>query len=417
MNELARAIHAELASACRHLLDEGVAPVASARAPTGAVGPLAHVLRVTDALWATWSSALRDLEQVESGATFETVLSRLPRRAVPSRRAYDWAMVRGKPAPLVWESARPARVVPRAPLAWLLHGVEALQEELGRNAALLDGSLEEATRFREGSTFGRAELEVLEEQSASLRRAVDRAARMRHRLLALAEFNLRPSPRPPHPFPRTRAWQGVRATLRRLIDPLGALPGIARDLFGDEPTAVQLPYLYQRWCGWKVVLALRSLGFSPSGDPIPALLLSGSVEFRRGDAVVQLLCDPRLVAGKPPLGGIYVQQGEVTPDLVLTTETPRGLAAFVLDPTLRTTYEARREKARYLELVKLVGARTVAGARVVPGPERSWAAAPISGGCFVDDWRGAHGTVPMHPCEYEEGPLLAWLGDLVAMRG
>jgi hypothetical protein len=176
---------------------------------------------------------------------------------------------------------------------------------------------------------------------------------------------------------------------------------------------VQLPYLYQRWCGLKLIEGLRRLDFLPRKDPLPALLLSGEVEFRKGSRRIHLYCDPRLVQGKEPIGGMRVQHGEASPDFVLTTSGPGGPRVFVLDPTLSTDPDVRRKKAKYLQLIHLMGSHTVAGVRMLRGPTRSWAASPLSGAvCLVEDWSGAHGTIPMNPCAFEAAPLQAWLEDL-----
>ncbi len=414
MNRLERAVRAELSQVCAHLMDAGLEAESDCATVLGSTGPVGYVLQTTAAWEKLLPRALDDLAQVSSGLCDEVIATRIPRRAGPSRHAYDYVRSGQTLAPLVWESRVPILEPARAPLAWLLHGLSLLHEELSQRIAVFGGALDEAISFREGSTFGAEDLHQLQLRSQELQTALDRSNRMRSVTRALAPPGLCPSRKPPIPFPRSNAWLRMRKLLRGLEQPESRLPSIARSLFVDDPRSTDTSYLYQRWCGWMLVTELRALGFSTSADPIPALLLSGAIRFLRGTQKLVLLCDPRFVRGKQPLHGISVQSGEATPDLVLTAEGVAGRITYVLDPTLSCEREARSRKRKYLRVLKVGGVRNVAGVDVLAGPQRSWAAAPLAGAvCEVDDWRGLHGTLPMNPCDYECAPLRAWLEDFL----
>jgi len=223
----------------------------------------------------------------------------------------------------------------------------------------------------------------------------------------------------PAPFPRGASWATLRSLALGLGDPLAAAVAIARELALRAEAGVDLAYLYQRWCGWRLVEGLAALGWRARTDPLPALLMSGAVEFDRDGAFLELLCEPRLASRKGSVRGVTAAVGELTPDFVLLTHGPEGLDAHVLDPTLSLDTGHRRAKRKYLRYIQIDGIRVVAGVKVIAGPLRSWAAAPLTGTrCVLDseDWRGSHGTVPMNPMDYRGDALLDWLRDLERPR-
>jgi len=417
MSDLARALLRDLAAASEHLLDEGFASRAgSASRASGVRGPLGVTLRLADSLCRTAPRALLELERLPATDRETVVAVREPRRAMPSRRPYDYAEHRGRLAPVVWESRLPELEMPTEHLAWLSHGAAILLERLDWHRGVLDRAHAESVRFREGSAYGDEELARLDAHRASLDEARRGAHELRSRLHRQSSTPLRPTPRLPYPFPTTPSWRSLRATLRALADPSVQLPSLVADLHDPEASGIDLAFLYQRWCGLQLIRALRHHGLRPTRDPIPALLLAGAIEFRsatESTATVTLLCEPRLASRKRPLHGLFVTHGESSPDLVLITDE----RVYVLDPTLSRSPDLHRDKAKYLDVLSVARARTIAGVRFpTTGPDRSWAAAPLPGtSCRPTDWRGEHGVVPMEPGGVESGAIGAWVGDLLGL--
>ncbi|MEX1023953.1 MAG: hypothetical protein WD226_02645 [Planctomycetota bacterium] len=415
MSELALAIQRDLAAASEHLLDEGFAERRVAGAPVlGVRGPLGHTLRLVAALLGSVPRALLELERLPASRRESVIAVRVPRRAAPSRRPYDYIKHEGRLAPVVWETRQPEFELPIDALAWLAHGVDLASDRLAWHRSILERSRDEAVRFREGTSFGRDELSQLDARQLAIDEAGLALIALRRRLDRLAPARLRPSPRLPFPFPHSPAWRSTRATIRALEEPSSALASLLSDLVDPDDIGLDLGYLYQRWCGLKLVVALGELGFWPTTDPVPPLLLAGSVEFRRDGCSLMLLIEPRLASRKRAIHGLFVRRGESSPDLVLVGDSEAGPVVYVLDPTLRRTPEARAEKKKYLDVLSVRRSRTVAGVRVAStGPDRAWAAAPIDGSsCLLDDWRGDHGTIPMDPLSFESAPLAAWLTDV-----
>ncbi|MCB9903809.1 MAG: hypothetical protein H6831_05320 [Planctomycetes bacterium] len=416
MTDFARALLRDLAAASEHLLDEGFASRAGAAARIrGVRGPLGITLRLADALQRATPRALQELERLPATGRETIVAVREPRRATPSRRPYDYAEHAGALAPVVFESRRPELELPTEHLAWIAHGLALLLERLEDHRNLLDLAYDEAVRFREGSSFGDTELALLDSRRSALDVALRATADLRARLARQSPTRLSPTPRLPYPFPQTPAWRSLRTTIRALTDPAVHLPTLAADLQDPDASGIDLAYLYQRWCGLRLIETLHTLGLRPTTDPIPPLLLAGAIEFRSQDPTqppVTLLCEPRLASYKRPLHGLFVTHGETSPDFVLLSES----SVYVLDPTLSHSPELHRQKAKYLDVLSIARARTVAGVRFpTTGPDRSWAAAPIAGeACRPNDWRGASGVVPMRPGEVGRGALADWVRDLLS---
>jgi hypothetical protein len=407
---------AELAAASAHLLEKGLAP-ASARESDLVVGPATIAAGDAARLAGLVKHALLELATTPSSTNETLEIQRVPRRARASRRACDHALHGASVVPIAFLALEPTLEAPRAPLEWLLSLIDGVDDELERHVALYDESLDEAVRFRSGSDYGVLDVAQLEDNHRRLvaARALLRATR---RLVRDASsFGLVARPQRPRPFPRSRTFEALAHLEEKRSDPRRAGRALASDLFGQRGRGIDVAYLYQRWCGVKLVAALAALGYEAQSDPVPALLLSGAVEFRSPTGIATLVSEPRLVAGKPPVEGLFVHHGESSPDFVLLVHTGEGRRAHVLDPTLRHLDDARREKARYLEIVKVEGSRRIAGVGVQPGVDTSWAAAPLDHtNCLPVDWRGEHGTVPMNPLRFDSRPLERWLSFVLGRR-
>jgi len=431
--ELEEALRHDLLQVCAHLLDRyaydaGQAVSLGASASVGApLGPLGLALRGAAAVARHTPTALEELEADPIGG--EELIQHLPvpRRALPSRRAADYASAAGTPyavaapaMPRNWQSWTSAGRPPRAAVAWLLALVESYRARLAEHVTGIEDAIDEAIAFRGArSAWGMRDVARIGEFDKQLRAGDATLAALRKRLVDLGGHGIVASRRLPAPFPRGAAWRALRDLWFGLSNERAAAAEIARDLARRAEVGVDLAYLYQRWCGWRLVEGLTAAGWRPRTDPLPALLLSGAVEFERsgeGPKFLELLCEPRLASRKAPVRGITAAVGELTPDYVLLVHRSEGVFdAHVLDPTLSLDTDHRRSKRKYLRYIQLEGARIVAGVKVVAGPLRAWAAAPLAGTrCVIDpeDWRGSHGTVPMSPVEYHPSALADWLADL-----
>ncbi|MEZ6017316.1 MAG: hypothetical protein R3F49_19540 [Planctomycetota bacterium] len=434
--ELADALRRDLLEVCAHLLDrytyggsEGPRLVRR-RSPVAAqdaepLGPLGLILRGAAALTRHLPLALAELVADPIGGIEVARHQSVPRRALPSRSPADYASTAGTALasvaalmPRSWIAWAPSGRPPRAALAWVVSIVEGYRAALAEHVAGLGEALEEAIAFRGArSAYGLEDVQRIEGFERRLRRADASLAAMRARLVALGGHGLVASRRLPDPFPRGASWAVLRGLASGLVDPRASAAVIARELADRAEVGLDLAYLYQRWCGWRLVEGLEALGWRPRTDPLPALLMAGAIEFERagGGDVLELLCEPRLASRKPPVHGVTAAVGELTPDFVLLTHRGGVVDAHVLDPTLSLDAAHRRSKRKYLRYIQLDGVRVVSGVRVVAGPLRSWACAPLQGTrCVLDseDWRGAHGTVPMNPVDYRPEALLDWLRDL-----
>jgi hypothetical protein len=448
--ELEEALRRDLLLVCASLLDRyaygggldrdayGAGERTTSAAPGGVrattpLGPLGLALRGAAALVRHVPLALEALEADPIGGEETLVHQCVPCRAFPSRRPADYDSTRGTALftaaaamPRTWLAWAPLGRPPRAAVAWLLSIVEGFRERLAEHVAGLDEAIDEAIAFRGArSHYALEDVARIEGFERELRRTDASLAALRGRLIDLGGHGLVASRRLPAPFPRGASWATLRSLALGLGNPLAAAVAIARELALRAEAGVDLAYLYQRWCGWRLVEGLTKLGWHARTDPLPALLMSGAVEFDRaherdGESdFLELLCEPRLASRKGPVRGVTAAVGELTPDYVLLTHGPEGLDAHVLDPTLSLDTAHRRSKRKYLRYIQIDGIRVVAGVKVIAGPLRSWAAAPLTGTrCVLDseDWRGSHGTVPMNPVEYHGEALLDWLRDLERPR-
>jgi hypothetical protein len=244
------------------------------------------------------------------------------------------------------------------------------------------------------------------------------------RLAAHANRRCAPSGQPPRPFPSTPAFTSLRRLLDELRHPEDSLPWLLRELLRPGPGAVEVPFLYQRWCGVKIVEMLWEMGWESGSDPVPALFLGGCIRFAKGPAgeatggarcEISLWCEPHLTLPGRHASGLHSIAKEASPDFVFVTPGPNGVDAFVLDPTMSTERAAMQEKSRYLSDLAFDGLHMVAGVPVLHQPRRAWAAAPIRASrCELHDLEGRSGTVPLHPLEGAGRALRGWLDDVEA---
>ncbi|MCA9315368.1 MAG: hypothetical protein R3F05_16030 [Planctomycetota bacterium] len=342
----------------------------------------------------------------------------IPRRARASRAPWDFELHDGRLLPTTWLAVEPLPAPAPAAVAWLRHLATQLGANVARGARHVDVHLDDAISMRsDRSSYARAERERLH----ALRRGIEASraalARAQRALASHAPVGARPRGMEPRPYPATATWQRLRALARRIEDPAVLLPAWWSSALDAPAGAIDLPFLYQRWCGVQLVRALGELGFRPRSDPTGPLLL-GELAIELVDAehrVVTLWCEPRFVRGEHhPSNLVPARDFEQQPDFVLLASGERGLDAYVLDATLSTDDDRLREKSRYRSSLRFAAPRLVAGIPVVARPDRSWALAPLDAPlCRLHDDEGRCGVIPLHP-EHPGRALSAWLGDIVA---
>ncbi|MGE0193681.1 MAG: hypothetical protein AB7T63_16775 [Planctomycetota bacterium] len=341
----------------------------------------------------------------------------IPRRARASRAPWDFEVHDGRLLPTTWLAVEPLPAPAPAAVAWLRHLATLVGGHLARAARHVEVHLDDAISMRsERSTYARAERDRL----TALRRGIDASraslARAQRALVSHAPVGARPRGMEPRPYPATATWQRLRGVARRIHDPAVLLPAWWSSALDAPAGALDLPFLYQRWCGVQLVRALGELGFRPRTDPTGPLLLGElAIELLDGERrALTLWCEPRFVRGEAhPTTLVPAHDFEQQPDFVLMAPGERGLDAYVLDATLATDDERLREKSRYRTSLRFSSPRLVAGIPVVARPERSWAMAPLtSPTCRLQDDEGRCGVIPVHP-EEPRRALAAWLGDIV----
>lgn len=341
----------------------------------------------------------------------------IPRRARASRSPWDFEAHDGRVLPTTWLAVEPLPAAAPEAVAWLRHLVIQLGSHVARAARHVDVHLDDAISMRsDRSTYARAERDRLTTLRASIEASRAALARAQRQLVQHAPVGARPRGVEPRPYPATPTWQRLRAVARRIQDPAVLLPAWWSSALDAPAGAIDLPFLYQRWCGLQLLNALGELGFRPRSDPTGPLLL-GELPIELSDParrVLTIWCEPRFVRGEPHPSNLEpAKDFEQQPDFVLLAPGERGLDAHVLDATLSTDDERLREKSRYRSSLRFAAPRLVAGIPVVARADRSWALAPLDApSCRLHDDEGRCGVIPLHP-EHPSRGLAAWLGDIV----
>ncbi len=398
------------------LLEPGLAPTTAGVRKAGSVN-LAHVER-----------ALRDFStlgrRLIEEATIENRLSRqavrrttpVPRRASASRAPWHHVWQDRRLLPTRWVATDPSPAPHPQALAYLAYLVDCLQGQVDHVAGRLTKHLEDAYAARsDHSPWAKREKRRLEQTGVRLRYCEAGLARLRRRLRTRAGHVPRPRARPPRPALTGPTWRLLRSLAPRMIDPSVALPEWLGAILDPGMEATELSFLYQRWCGLKIVETLAELGFRVRGQAAgPLFLGEQAIEFCDASGVpLTLWCEPRLLCDVPHDSGIRAHgHREQQPDFLLLAPGERGLDAYVLDATLSSDRERLLAKGAYLTTLVFDAMRSIAGIPVPKRPLRSWAMAPLATDlCRLSDPHGRTGTIPLHPLRTTEA-LRAWLQDI-----
>ena len=345
-----------------------------------------------------------------------------PVRAQVSRHPADfrWAepapgQEDGKLVPYRWVRELPAPGQSIPALRWLvslLGGQDALlSAAVGRISKQVD---EARVARRGGSVWAKQDERALDALLTSLSQAGHQLARSRAMVEKTAGARLLPSAQPPAAYPVGTAWQSLRQQARYLADPMSSVSQVVQALIGDRAEA-DVPTLYQRWVGLKLLEAFGRAGWCPLEHPAGALYLGGQITLKKGANEIHVWVEARISRNQPHPSGFFCARGdEAMPDYLVVTPGPGGgVDAFVLDATKTGDDEVLRGKGRYLNLLLGSTPTRVAGVPIARAPMRAWAAAPLARSeCVLYGSDGRQGVIPMHPVYFHPEPVNGWIQDI-----
>lgn len=340
-----------------------------------------------------------------------------PRGALASVAGSDWQLRDERWLPTRWQL--PAIELERNPHCrrWLIHAAGLAREFFAVRHRRILGWVDEAMRTRvagDSKWAAQAEIELghLRDESARLLAEAERLGGFiqnaeGRRLTAWA--------RPPTPFPRAAVWGRLRMHVLNLENPRELLPEMAASSLRLPVAACELPMLYQRWVGDRLVQALQALGWTIASDPFGPLWLGGSIRAVRQDMELRLEVERRYISRTYGNTNLDCVVGEsLTPDFTLLFQAPWGQSAWILDATLSREPSIHLEKQeKYLAGLRLSQPSFVASVPTFPRPARSWVASPLGGRLpHLTDANGTMGTISVDPAEEGQPGLMSWLADL-----
>jgi hypothetical protein len=384
----------------------------ASRTPSGSSGRLIGAVATLGRLL---PSLIQELPRFRSDAPLTEVHYSTPVRAMMSRRPSDYQRVDSRILPKRFVRLLPDETSVPDSVRWLAHLLHELQMQIQSAQARTSKRVADALVARRGtSAWAMTDRFGLERMDESLMVAESALARFQLRLASLYPSKLVRSKRPPSPYPASRAWVALRRMGDALLNPETTLPERMVDLLAGSEVAAELPFLYQRWVGVRIVEALESMGWLTRDDPVGAIFLGGKLTFQKGNCQFDLWIEPRISSKTHECGFRSVGDQEATPDFMFITPGAGGIDAFILDATLNTDTPILLKKGNYINRIEREGVATFAGCPVVKRPLVAWSAAPSpsrANRMLLRD--GTIGTIPMRPQDYESRPLVAWLTEIV----
>jgi hypothetical protein len=339
-----------------------------------------------------------------------------PKQATFSRRACDYQLdVAKRLLPAHWLSILPVAELDTRPLRWLVHLLHLQQTALEKVQIRTIKYIDDSLLTQQGSSsYARNDRATLLNMRSHLEDAQSKLEHARSTLMRRVQMKLVPSSNLPYPYPRSSAWLRLRRFAQQLIQPEEYLPSFLHNLLHGNVEIADTPYLYQRWCGIKLLSCFESLGWIWQKEPTGALFLGGEVRLYKADVELSIWIEPRFSRHRShPSGFICKEVTETHPDYLIVTPGPNGIDAFILDPTTTADPEIRQGKAKYLNTIEAIAMASVAGIPVVRNPLRAWSAAPLhKPHCEIEDPDGRTGTIPMHPLDWTPRPLMEWVRDV-----
>lgn len=399
------------------LLSPGLNAAQQVSSSMGTVASTTSLLHAIDFLTGLIPRLISELETAETTHKYRVHYTPSPKLANLSRRAKDYQMDvnRKRVLPARWLSIVPEVEWDIRPLRWLLYLLELQQKALENVEQRTTKYIDDSLLTQEGdSDYAQNDRTTLLNMRFRLYEAQSKLEHARNTLLRTVQQRFVPSANLPYPFPRSSAWTHLRLYSHQLTNPTDYLPGFVHNLLHGTVEIADTPYLYQRWCGIKLLQAFEKLGWVWYDDPVGALFLGGEIVLHKVGVSIRIWVEPRFSKHYAhPSGFICQKTTETHPDYMIVTDGPHEVDAFILDPTTTIDPEIRRSKRRYLNTIEKVGMVSIAGVPIIRNPLKVWAAAPLRAShCELDDVEGRSGTVPMHPLDWSAKPLLEWVSDI-----
>ncbi len=415
MNPFLQKLVEDLKAFSTELLAPGLHAVQQVSTGMGTVASTAALLKSIDFLSALIPKLMAELQMTDATHKFMVYYTTSPKQATFSRRASDYQQDSAKRLlPAHWLSVLPVAELDTRPLRWLLYLLEVQQVALTKVYNRTTKYVEDSLLSQQGeSTYAENDRATLLNMRSRLDEAQSKLAHAKTTLLRVVQQKLAPSPNVPYPYPSSPAWTRLRRFAQQLLHPNDYLPSFLHNLLHGTVEIADTPYLYQRWCGIKLLAAFESLGWVWHKDPTGAIFLGGEICLYKADVQISLWIEPRFSRRKAHPSGFSSQTAETHPDYMVVTPGPNGVDAFILDPTTTANSEVRYSKGKYLNTIEAIGMGSVAGIPVVRNPLRAWSAAPLhKSHCELEDPAGCMGTIPMHPLDWSPQPLVEWVRDI-----
>ena len=416
MNPFIQKLIDDLKEFSSELLLPGLQATQQISTDMGTVASTTALLKSIEFLTGLIPQLVAELQAVDTTHKVMLHYSPLPKYGSFSRRPNDYQTdIARRLLPTRWLSILPIAELDTRPLRWLVYLLDLQQAALEKVRIRTLKYIDDSLLIQHGdSNYAQNDRATLLDMRLHLNEAQAKLEHARATLLRKLGVKLVPSSNLPHPYPRSSAWLRLRRFAQQLIQPKEFLPSFLHNLLHGQVEIADTPYLYQRWCGIKLISAFESNGWVCNMDPIGALFLGGEVPLYKADVELSIWIEPRLSRHKGhPSGFVCKEVTETHPDYLIVTPGPCGIDAFILDPTTTADFEIRQTKAKYLDTIEGIAMSNIAGIPVVRNPLRAWSAAPLhTPHCEIDDPEGRTGTIPMHPLNWDQQPLQNWVRDI-----
>jgi hypothetical protein len=416
MNPFIQKLVDDLKAFSSELLLPGLHATQQISTDMGTVASTTALLKSINFLTGLIPQLVLDLQTIDATHKVMIHYTPVPKNAIFSRRASDYQQDKAKRLlPAHWLSILPITELDVRPLRWLLHLLDLQQTALEKVHKRTIKYIDDSLLTQQGpSSYAQNDRATLLNMRSRLDEAETKLEHARMTLIRTVQKKLVPSSNLPCPYPRSSSWIRLRRFAQQLIQPKEYLPGFLHNLLHGTVEIADTPYLYQRWCGVKLLSSFESLGWECNEDPTGALFLGGEVRLYKADVEMNIWIEPRLSRRRVhPSGFICKEVTETHPDYLIVTPGPSGIDAFILDPTTTADLEIRQTKSKYLNTIEAIAMTNVAGIPLVRNPLRAWSAAPLhTPHCELEDSEGRTGTIPMHPLDWSQKPLMNWVRDI-----
>lgn len=416
MNSFLQKLVDDLKTFSSELLLPGLHATQEVSTDMGTVASTTALLKSIDFLTGLLPTLVDELQTADSTHKVMVYYSYSPKQATFSRRASDYQQdIAKRLLPAHWLRLLPVPEMDTRPLRWVVHLLDLQQMALEKVQTRTIKYIDDSLLTQQGpSSYAQNDRATLLNMRSRLEDAYVKLDNARSILLRTGQIKLVSSPNLPYPYPRSNGWSRLRRFAQHLIQPKEYLPTFLHNLLHGTVEIADTPYLYQRWCGIKLLEAFESIGWLCPSDPTGALFLGGEVRLYKAAIEISIWIEPRLSRRKQHPSGFFCKEvTETHPDYLIVTPGPNGIDSFILDPTTTADTEIRQGKAKYLNTIEALGMGNVAGIPVVRNPLRAWSAAPLhTPHCELEDSEGRTGTIPMHPLNWSPQPLLEWIKDI-----